>query len=93
MEKTFVLCSVAFIGATLSTPLLAADSENYWMNTDRGSIAVGAFFVDESTEIRVSSSTPGTGAHISFQDDRGLGDRDELDWEYDGFFGYTRFNF
>ncbi len=48
MEKTFVLCSVAFIGATLSTPLLAADSENYWMNTDRGSLAVGAFFTDET---------------------------------------------
>ena len=93
MKKTSVTCWITLIVAMLSLPVWAAETDNVWMKTDRGSIAVGAFFVDESTEIRVSSSTPGAGAHISFQDDRGLGDRDELDWEYDGFFGYAGFNF
>ncbi|MFQ6024417.1 MAG: hypothetical protein ACE5NW_17010 [Acidiferrobacterales bacterium] len=78
MRKTFVLCSVAFIGATLSTPLLAADSENFWMKTDRASIGVGVFFVEESTQIKLSSDTLGEGTKIDFEDDLGLDEDEEV---------------
>ncbi len=139
----------------LSLPVGAAETDNVWMKTDRGSIGIGAFFVEEDTEIRVSSDTLGEGTLISFEDDLGLDedeeavrlvghyrfsprhrinfgyfkissdatttvlrdiifddevalgvgyndvsleaedkkDQDELDWDYDGFFGYAKFRF
>ncbi len=139
----------------LSLPVRAAETENVWMKNDRGSIGIGAFFVEEDTKVRLSSDTLGTGTKFSFQDDLGLDeddeavrlvghyrfsprhrinfgyfkissdatttvlrdiifddevalgigyndvsleaedkkDQDELDWDYDGFFGYAKFRF
>ncbi len=74
--KIFVVASIILISATLSTPLLAADAENVWMKTDRISIGAGVFFIEEDTELRISSDALGTGTLISFQDDLGL-DEDE----------------
>ena len=78
MKKIVAIYSTPLIAATLSLSALAADGENYWMNTDRGSLAVGAFFVEESTEVRLSSDTLGTGTKFSFQDDLGLDEDSEV---------------
>lgn len=48
------------------------------METDRGSIGVGAFFIEESTEVRLSSDTLGTGTLINFQDDLGFDEDEEV---------------
>ncbi len=61
----------------LSLAVRAAETDNVWMKTDRGSIGIGAFFVEEDTEVRLSSDTLGTGTKFSFQDDLGLDEDDE----------------
>ncbi len=76
--KIFVVASIILISATLSTPLLAAGAENVWMKTDRISIGAGVFFVEESTEVRLSSDALGTGTLINFQDDLGLDEDEEV---------------
>ncbi len=78
MRKTSVTCCITLIVALLSLPVGAAETDNVWMKTDRVSIAVGAFFVEESTEVRLSSSTLGTGTRFSFQDDLGLDEDAEV---------------
>ena len=62
----------------LSLPVRAAETENFWMKTDRISIGAGVFFVEESTEVRVSSDALGTGTLINFQDDLGLDEDEEV---------------
>jgi hypothetical protein len=61
----------------LSLPVWAAETENVWMKYNRRSIGVGVFYVEEDTEIRLSSDTLGTGTRFSFQDDLGLDEDDE----------------
>ena len=78
MKKTSVTCWIILIVAMLSLPVGAAETDNVWMKTDRGSIAFGAFFVEEETEIRVSSDTLGEGTLISFEDDLGLDEDEEV---------------
>ncbi len=75
--KVLVVGSIILISATLSTPLLAADKENVWMKTDRRSIGIGMFFLEEDTEVRVSSDLLGRGTLVDFQDDLGLDEDDE----------------
>jgi len=75
--KIFVLGSIILISAALSPPLLAADEENLWMKKNRRSIAVGVFFVEEDTEVRLSSDILGPGSLVDFQDDLGLDENDE----------------
>lgn len=75
--KAFLLGSIVLISATLSTRLLAADSDA-WMKADRVSIGIGTFFVEESTEARLSSDTLGTGTRFSFQDDLGFDEDEEV---------------
>ena len=75
--KAFALGSIILIGATLSTPLLAADGDNYWMKTDRLSIGVGIFFVEEDTEVTLSPSG-GLGTPVDFQDDLGFDEDEEV---------------
>ncbi len=78
MKKTSVTCWIILTVAMLSLPVGAAETDNVWMKTDRGSIAFGAFFVEEETEIRVSSDTLGEGTLISFEDDLGLDEDEEV---------------
>ncbi|MFQ6024055.1 MAG: hypothetical protein ACE5NW_15160 [Acidiferrobacterales bacterium] len=78
MKKIVAICATSLIAATLSLSALAADGDNVWMKTDRGSIAAGIFFVEESTEIRLSSDTLGEGTLISFEDDLGLDEDEEV---------------
>ncbi len=78
MRKTSVTCCITLIVVVLSLPVRADETDNVWMKTDRGSIAVGAFFVEEDTEIRISSDTLGTGTRISFEDDLGLDEDEEV---------------
>ena len=46
--KIVSICSTLLIAATLCLSALAADDENFWMTANRGSLAVGAFFTDET---------------------------------------------
>lgn len=75
--KIFVVASIILISTTFSTPLIAADDENYWMKNNRRSIAVGVFYVEEDTELRISSDALGRGTDVDFQDDLGLDEDDE----------------
>ncbi|MFQ5544678.1 MAG: hypothetical protein ACE5FE_01750 [Acidiferrobacterales bacterium] len=84
--KAFALGSIILIGATLSFSALAADDENYWMKTDRFSLAFGIFFVEEDTEITLSGDL-GPGTPIDFQDDLGF----DADEEVVRFAGHYRF--
>jgi len=77
MRKIISSC-IWLIAAIVALPALAQNAGDVWMKADRGSIAVGAFFVDESTEIRVSSDILGTGTKISFEDDLGLDEDEEV---------------
>lgn len=47
------------------------------MKTDRSAIAVGAFFVGQETEVRLSSDTLGRGTLLNFEDDLGLDDDED----------------
>jgi len=78
VKKTSVTCWITLIVAMLSLPVRAAETENFWMKTDRASIAVGAFFVGTDTEVRLSSDTLGTGTLLSFEDDLGLDDDEDV---------------
>ncbi len=66
------------IAAIFALPALAQDADNVWMKTDRGSIAAGIFFVDQSTELKLSSDILGEGTKISFEDDLGLDEDEEV---------------
>ncbi len=63
--KIFVLGSIILISAALSPTLLAADEEYVWMKKNRRSIAVGVFFVEEDTEVRLSSDILGPGSLVA----------------------------
>ncbi|MDH3672372.1 MAG: hypothetical protein OES46_14625 [Gammaproteobacteria bacterium] len=75
--KIFVVAAIVLISVTLSPSLLAADDENRWMKNNRRTIGVGVFYVEEDTELRISSDLLGAGTNVDFQDDLGLDEDDQ----------------
>ena len=55
-----------------------AEQSNHWIDEDKFKFTIGTFITDYDSEFRLTSSTLGRGTEISFEDDLGLEESNEV---------------
>jgi len=75
--KVFVRISLLVAACLLATGSQAEQS-NHWIDEDKFKFTIGTFITNYDTEFRLTSSTLGRGTNISFEDDLGLEESNEV---------------
>jgi len=77
LSKVFVRISLLVAACLLATGS-PAEQSNHWIDEDKFKFTIGAFITDYDSDIRLSSSTLGRGTNLSFEDDLGLEESNEV---------------
>ncbi len=77
LSKVFVRISLLVAACLLATGS-PAEQSNHWIDEDKFKFSIGAFITDYDSEFRLTSSTLGRGTNLSFEDDLGLEESNEV---------------
>jgi hypothetical protein len=77
LSKVFVRLSL-FVAACLFATGSPAEQSNHWIDEDKFKFSIGTFITDYDSEFRLTSSTLGKGTSLSFEDDLGLEESNEV---------------
>ncbi len=77
LSKVFVRISL-LVAACLFATGSPAEQSNHWIDEDKFKFTIGAFITNYDSDIRLTSSTLGRGTNLSFEDDLGLEESNEV---------------
>ncbi len=77
LSKVFVRISLLVAACLLATGS-PAEQSNHWIDEDKFKFSIGAFITDYDSEFRLTSSILGRGTTLSFEDDLGLEESNEV---------------